>query len=139
MKEPSGKSEATPHVRLDKWLWAARFFKTRALAHEAVEGGKVLYNGQRTKPGKEVEPGALIRIRRGLDERTVTVLGVALQRGPATVAMQLYRETDESLRDREQRAELHRAMRTAQLPPARRPNKRDRRRLQEFMQQTQES
>src|SRR5690554_6954201 len=73
-------------VRLDKWLWAARFFKTRALAKEAIEGGKVRYNGARTKPGKVVEVGAELSIRQGWAERTVTVLGLSEQRRGAPEA-----------------------------------------------------
>src|SRR5690554_6609273 len=91
-------------VRLDKWLWAARFYKTRGLARAMIEGGKVHYNGQRTKPSKMMEVGATIRLRQGHDEKEVVVLALSEQRSKAEIAQQLYRETPDSLRKREQNA-----------------------------------
>ncbi len=88
-------------IRLDKWLWAARFFKTRSLAAEAVEGGKVYLNGNRTKPGHVVRTGDELKIRRGPYEWVVIVRGLSLQRGPASAAQLLYEETEESKRNRE--------------------------------------
>ncbi len=88
-------------IRLDKWLWAARFFKTRSLAAEAVEGSKVHLNGNRAKPGHAVRPGDELKIRRGPYEWVVIVRGVSLQRGSASQAQLLYDETEESKRDRE--------------------------------------
>lgn len=88
-------------IRLDKWLWAARFFKTRSLAAEAVEGGKVHLNGNRTKPGHVVRTGDELKIRRGPYEWIVIVRGLSLQRGPASQAQLLFEETEESKRDRE--------------------------------------
>lgn len=87
-------------VRLDKWLWAARFFKTRSVAAEAVEGGKVHLNGNRTKPSHVVRPGDGLRIRRGPYEWVVIVRGVSLKRGPASDAQLLYEEMEESKRNR---------------------------------------
>ena len=84
-------------VRLDKWLWAARFYRTRAIAKDMIEGGKVHYNGQRSKCSKIVEVGALLTIRQGLDEREVEVLELSDQRRGAPEAQQLYRETAESI------------------------------------------
>ena len=83
-------------MRLDKWLWAARFFKTRRLAVEAVEGGRVSVNGERAKPAKELRAGDTLSIRRPPFEHRVVVKGLALQRGSATVAATLYEETEES-------------------------------------------
>lgn len=88
-------------VRLDKWLWAARFYKTRAIARTMIEGGKVHYNGVRGKPSKIVEEGAEVRLRQGNDERTVTILMVSAQRQGATQAQALYCETPESITKRE--------------------------------------
>lgn len=122
-------------VRLDKWLWAARFFKTRTLAKEAIEGGKVSYNGQRCKPGRLVTCGAELQIRRGFEEMTVQVLGLSERRGPAKEAVLLYAETEESLTERERNREMRKILNTAQMPPKRRPTKRDRRRIQQFFDQ----
>lgn len=122
-------------VRLDKWLWAARFFKTRTLAKEAIEGGKVHYNGARTKPGKIVEIGARLKIRQGWDEREVEVLGLSEQRRAAPEAQKLYAELEESLRKREQAAWERRQFLTASMPPPRRPTKKQRRDIQRFREQ----
>ena len=121
-----------PRPRLDKWLWAARFYKHRELAREAVEGGKVLYNGQRSKPGRTVETGALVRIQRDREALTVLITGIAERRGSAEDASLLYTETEDSRAERLRMAEVNRALRMAQMPPARRPNKRDRRRIHQF-------
>jgi len=95
-------------VRLDKWLWAARLFKTRGLASEAVKGGKVSLNGNRPKPSREVKLGDRLQVRQGFDERELIVRGLSDRRGPASVAQQLYAETAESLQRREHEAELRR-------------------------------
>ncbi len=84
-------------VRLDKWLWAARFYKTRAVAREMIEGGKVHYNGQRTKPGKIVELHGIVKLRQGNDERTVEIMQISSQRKGAPEAQLLYCETIEVL------------------------------------------
>lgn len=97
MKE-MGRGE---QIRLDKWLWAARFFKTRSVAAEAVEGGKVQLNGNRAKPGHAVRAGDELKIRRGPYEWVVVVRGVSLKRGPASSSQSLYEETEESKRHRE--------------------------------------
>ncbi len=113
-------------VRLDKWLWAARFYKTRALAKEMIEGGKVHYNGQRTKCSKAVELGALIKIRQGYDEKVVEVLELSDQRRGAPEAQKLYRETEESKLKREESAKMRKELGSA---PAHRPDKKSRREL----------
>lgn len=121
-------------VRLDKWLWAARFYRTRALAREMVDGGKVHYNGQRSKPSKFVEVGAEIRLRQGVDEKTVTVLAISNQRKGASDAQLLYQESEESIEKREKLA-LARKQNTLTMPhPDRRPDKKERRHLIKFKQ-----
>lgn len=113
-------------IRLDKWLWAARFYKTRALAKDMIEGGKVHYDGQRTKCSKHVEVGAMIRLRQGYEEKTVEVLALSDRRRGAAEAQALYRETEESIREREQRAQDRKTQGSA---PDQRPNKKSRREL----------
>ncbi|MDG6895380.1 ribosome-associated heat shock protein Hsp15 [Volucribacter amazonae] len=123
-------NESDNNVRLDKWLWAARFYKTRTLAKEMIDGGKVHYNGQRSKPNKNVEIGAKIRLRQGNDEKEVEVLALSSQRRGAPEAQLLYQETEQSLIQREKMA-LARKMNV--MPhPDRRPNKKERRELIQF-------
>lgn len=130
MKDTSEKSDST--IRLDKWLWAARFYKTRAIAREMIEGGKVHYNGQRSKPSKTVEVGAEIRLRQGNDERTLHILAISGQRRSAAEAQTLYQETPESITNREKVA-LARKMNALTMPhPERRPDKKERRNLIKF-------
>lgn len=126
------KEKPVAAVRLDKWLWAARIYKTRALAREMIEGGKVHYNGQRSKPGKVVELNAALTIRQGNDERTIVVKGITEQRRPASEAVALYEETAESIEKREKMA-LARKMNALTMPhPDRRPDKKERRDLMRF-------
>ncbi|WP_273804291.1 ribosome-associated heat shock protein Hsp15 [Providencia rettgeri] len=121
-------------VRLDKWLWAARFYKTRSMAREMIDGGKVHYNGQRTKPGKIVELHALVKLRQGNDERTIEILEISSQRRGTPEAQLLYRETAESIEQREKIA-LARKMNALTMPhPERRPDKKERRTLLKFKQ-----
>ncbi|MDC9590269.1 ribosome-associated heat shock protein Hsp15 [Xenorhabdus sp. XENO-10] len=125
-------SDTDQAVRLDKWLWAARFYKTRSIAREMIEGGKVHYNGQRSKPSKLVELNAKIKLRQGNDEKTVTVLALSSHRRSATEAQQLYQETAESITNREKVA-LARKMNALTMPhPDRRPDKKERRTLIKF-------
>ena len=119
-------------VRLDKWLWAARFFKTRTLAKEAIEGGKVKYNGTRCKPGKSVDIGARLEIRQGWADKEVIVLDLSDRRKSAPEAQLLYRETMESEKKREEWSWQRKQLQRAHLPPARRPTKKQRRDLQKF-------
>ncbi|EKO3557928.1 ribosome-associated heat shock protein Hsp15 [Vibrio metschnikovii] len=121
-------------VRLDKWLWAARFYKTRALAREMVEGGKVHYNGQRSKPSKAVEIGAMITLRQGNEEKTVVIEQIAQQRRGAAEAQALYSETAESIVKRERQA-LLRKLNAHNPSPERRPDKKQRRDLLKFKHQ----
>jgi ribosome-associated heat shock protein Hsp15 len=118
------------HARVDKWLWAARFYKTRSLAAAALDGGKVELNGEKAKRGKAVRPGDQLRIRLGPYEHRITVLGIAAQRGPATVAATLFREDPASRETRERQQEQHRlAARMHGGLERGRPTKRDRRAL----------
>ena len=128
--------EATDNsaIRLDKWLWAARFYKTRALARSMIEGGKVHYNGQRSKPGKLVEVGAMLRIRQGHDEKEVRVLALSVQRLSAAQAQLLYAETDESIVKRKRNAEAHRLNALYAPHPDTKPDKKQRRDLMRFKQ-----
>ncbi|CAG9406550.1 Heat shock protein 15 [Providencia alcalifaciens] len=134
MKSLSTKQAPDVQVRLDKWLWVARFYKTRSIAREMIDGGKVHYNGQRSKPGKIVELGAMIKLRQGNDERTIEVLEISSQRKGAPEAQLLYRETVESLSQREKMA-MARKMNALTMPhPDRRPDKKERRTLLKFKQ-----
>lgn len=128
-------ADTEQRIRLDKWLWAARFFKTRTLAKEAIEGGKVHYNDQRCKPGKIVETGGRLRLRQGFQERTIIIDQISDRRRGAPEASLLYHETEESIREREEMAWQRKTMQAAQLPPARRPSKKDRRNIQRFKEQ----
>ncbi|HCW91201.1 MAG TPA: ribosome-associated heat shock protein Hsp15 [Marinobacter sp.] len=121
-----------PRVRLDKWLWAARFYKTRNLAKAAIEGGKVHYNNQRSKPGKLVETGARVTLRMGWQEKIVIVDSLSDRRRGAPEARALYHETEDSIKRNEDLAWQRKTMQAAQLPPARRPTKKDRRDIQRF-------
>lgn len=119
-------------VRVDRWLWAARFFKTRRLAADAIKGGKVSVNGVRAKPAKELRPGCEVRISKGSYEFVVTVQALAEQRGPAVEAQKLYRELESSIARRERVREQQRVAAAAMPQLDHRPDKRDRRRLAEF-------
>ncbi len=116
-----------PQVRLDKWLWAARFFKTRALAKTAVEGGKVHYNKARAKPSRTVEMGASIRLQLGWDEKTIIIREIHDKRRGAPEAQLMYEETPESIEKRLQRAEQRKGMNLSAQSPDHRPNKKERR------------
>lgn len=117
---------STGKVRLDKWLWAARLFKTRALAKTAIEGGKVQIGGQKAKAGKEISVGTVMTVRQGWDEKTLTVTGLSEQRRGASEAQQLYSETDDSIKQRLALAE-QRKMQAAGQYAHDKPNKKDRR------------
>jgi ribosome-associated heat shock protein Hsp15 len=125
-------ADTTMRVRLDKWLWAARFFKTRSLAKTAIGGGKVQIDGQRAKPGKEIEPGLTLTIHQGFEEKTVVVTALSEQRRGAAEAALLYTETPESLVLREQKAATRRAAREGIRYPDERPTKKQRRQIIKF-------
>ena len=117
-------------IRLDKWLWAARFFKTRRLATEAVQGGHVHVNGARVKPARPVLVNDELVITKGLFKFTIHILGLSDKRGSATIAQQLYKETDESIKHRED-LNLQRKNQTI-AAPAKRPDKRERAKIIHF-------
>jgi len=121
-------------MRLDKWLWAARFFKTRTLAVEAIEGGRVSVNGERSKPAKELKVGDTVSIRRPPFEHVVTVRELSDKRGPATVAATLFAETEES---RARRTVLAAEMKSLPQPRFKgRPTKKTRRDYERWLQQS---
>ena len=122
---------STDPLRVDKWLWAARLVKTRALAVEAVNGGRVHVNGQRVKPSKDVGPGDELEITVGPVRRTVIIRGTAPRRGPAKEAQELYEETPESIALRERHAEQAKLSRPPVPISGPRPTKRDRRRMEQ--------
>ena len=127
MESASPESPSTSSVRLDLWLWAARFFKTRALAKQAIETGKVDVGGQRAKASRAVRVGDALRIARGEEVFEVVVAGLDDVRGPAKVAQTLYTESDESRRWREATRAERAAARAGYQPPETRPDKRARR------------
>ena len=120
------------NVRIDKWLWAARFFKTRALAQKACDLGRIHSNGIQAKPARDVRVGDLLTVRNEGGEFLVEVLALSEMRGPAAVAQTLYRETETSKAARLKLAEAHKAMQEFAPLPEHRPSKRDRRRIIQF-------
>ncbi|MDP9500156.1 ribosome-associated heat shock protein Hsp15 [Bisgaard Taxon 45] len=135
MAKKYNAQEKEDDVRLDKWLWAARFYKTRTLAKEMIEGGKVHYNGQRTKPNKTVEIGGVIKLRQGNEEKEVEVVALSTHRRGAPEAQLLYQETEKSIEQRAKMA-IARKINALTMPhPDRRPNKKERRDLLKFKHQ----
>lgn len=130
---PRNNSETGIHkIRVDKWLWAARFFKTRSLAIEAIKGGKVSAQGIRVKPSKELQVGDCVTIRQGYAEKTVIVLALSNKRGPATQAALLYEETEESIQKREQQKSQRTIEPALHRTGSGRPTKRERRKIIKF-------
>jgi len=122
-------------IRLDKWLWAARFYKTRSLATEAIKGGKVHLNGHRVKPSHHIELGHKVRIKKESIEQTVIIKALSDKRGPASIAQTLYEETQQSIEQREKLTQERKAI-YAGMPQhtVRRPSKKDRRKIIRFKQ-----
>lgn len=127
-KAAAGQDQAAA-VRIDKWLWAARFYKTRSLARAMVEGGKVDYNGAKAKPSRTVEVGATIRLLQGFTRKEVVVKAISDVRGPAPVAATLYEETAESIARREEEQRLNQMNALLNPRPDTKPNKKERREL----------
>ena len=121
-------------VRIDKWLWAARFFKTRTLAKTAIEGGKVQLEGQRIKVSREISPGDRLRIRQGWDEREVVVKATSEQRRSAPIAQTLYEETEQSVSLRTRAAEARKAAGSL-ARPSQKPGKHERKALERLRKQ----
>ncbi len=120
-------------LRIDKWLWAARFFKTRSLAAKAVNGGKVRLNGSRVKAARGVTVGNQLSITRGNIEFNIQIMALNSYRRPAIEAQLLYEEDGESIRAREEQRQLRRLFNASHSTPATKPNKRDRRKIKEFV------
>ena len=125
-------------LRIDKWLWAARFYKTRSLATEAVSGGHVHVDGARVKPSREIKVGDRLVINKSPYRFEISVLGLSAKRGAAPVAQTLYEESDDSRQRREALAEQQRIERASNPAPSKRPDKRDRRRIIRFVNKNQQ-
>lgn len=125
-------TDPSARTRIDKWLWAARFFKTRSLATQAIERGKVLCNDERCKPARDIRPGDVLEIDNGSVRWQVKVLAITEVRGPAPVAQTLYAETETSQRRRMEESERHRLFREPAVEISGRPTKRDRRKIERF-------
>lgn len=128
-KKNNDSSTEKTGVRIDKWLWAARFYKTRSLARQMVEGGKVEYEGVRAKPSRNVELGAKIKLLQGYSRKEVIVKVISDVRGPASVAVTMYEETPESIARREEEARLNKLSALINPHPDAKPNKKERREL----------
>ena len=122
-------------LRIDKWLWAARFFKTRSIAKTAIEGGKVHLDGQRVKVSREISVGETLVIKQGWDEKEVVVLRLSADRGPAPVARELYEETAASIEKREREAQARKAAGGAVARPTQKPGKHQRKALERLRKQ----
>ncbi len=131
-KAKNEHSDDEDKIRIDKWLWAARFFKTRSLCKEAIDGGKIHCDGQRIKPSKEVTVGLVLTIRKDLDERIIVVKALSDQRRGAPEAALLYEETAESITEREKRAAERKAGLGSYIISHQRPSKKDRRHIHRF-------
>ena len=127
--------QTVPPVRLDKWLWAARFFKTRGIARDMVNSGKVQYNGQKAKPGKTVVVGAMLRVPAGWDHKEIEILGISDKRLSAPQAQDLYAETKQSIQKREANQAARKLSAFHSPKPDHRPDKKQRRQIIKFKQQ----
>lgn len=123
----------SPKVRIDKWLWAARFFKTRNQATQAVSGGKVHVNGARIRPARPVAVNDVLTISKNEISYTIIVRGISAYRRPAVEAQQLYEETEESRENRRRAQETRKLLGASHSAPAKRPSKRDRRKIRAFI------
>ena len=119
-------------MRIDKWLWAARFFKTRSLAKAAIENGKIHIDGNKSKPSRQIEVGNILTIRQGYDTKTVEVIALSEQRRGAPEAMLLYSETAESIEQRERQSAQRKAAHSSVISEGR-PNKKQRRQIHRFL------
>ncbi len=129
VKSSDNSTENKQSTRLDKWLWAARFYKTRAIAKQMIDGGKVFYNGQRSKASKIVEIGAIIKLAQGVDEKTITVLNILEKRQSAPIAQSMYQESDASIAKREENSIARKNNSFFAPHPDKKPDKKQRREL----------
>ncbi len=128
-------AQKTTSTRLDKWLWAARFYKTRSIARDMIQSGKVSYNNQRSKPSKLVEVGAMVTVRQGQDDKEVELLVISEHRRGAPEAQLLYQETITSIEKREKNSQLRKLNALESPHPERRPDKKQRRKIIQFKNQ----
>lgn len=128
-------AQKTSSIRLDKWLWAARFYKTRSIARDMIQSGKVSYNNQRSKPSKLVEVGAMVTVRQGQDDKEVELLIISEHRRGAPEAKLLYQETITSIEKREKNSQLRKLNALESPHPDRRPDKKQRRKIIQFKNQ----
>ena len=126
-------AETIDKIRIDKWLWTARFFKTRSQATQAVQGGKVHLNGQRVKPSRTVSVGDELKINKLEQLFEVTIKGINRFRRPAKEARELYDESEASIKNREDQSQMRRLISAPGAAPAKRPDKRDRRKIRQFI------
>lgn len=119
-------------IRVDRWLWAARFYKTRSLASEALKGGKISADGNTVKPSKEVQIGEILTIKKAYEKKTVKVMALSDKRGPVPQAQMLYQETEDSILQRQHQKDLRVASAALRLPGEGRPTKRERRKIIKF-------
>lgn len=131
-KQNTPENTKADTYRLDKWLWAARFYKTRAIAKQMIDGGKVFYNGQRGKASKAVVIGDIIRVRQGYDDKEVEVIALADRRRDATFAQTLYRETQDSIESRESTTLARKQGFLTNPSTTTKPDKKQRRKMREF-------
>jgi len=131
-KHPKSQTDTCLKVRADKWLWAARFYKTRSLASESIKGGKVSINGNRAKASRYTDIGDTVELRQGSDIKTIEVLALSDKRGPASAAQQLYRETEESIKKREKEKNMRKLAAVHSPHGEGRPTKRSRRQIHRF-------
>jgi ribosome-associated heat shock protein Hsp15 len=129
----SAMSENQLKIRIDKWLWAARFFKTRSTAAKAVQGGKVHLNDARVKPSRTVNVGDILIINRNEISFTIHICGLSRYRRPAPEARLLYEETEESVAKRDEQREMRKLLRASDNPPPKKPDKRERRKIRDFI------
>jgi len=123
---------AAQKLRVDRWLWAARFYKTRSLAAKAINGGHVHVNGSRVKPARTIQLGDELRITKGAYTFVVVVMALGEKRGPAALAQTLYNETESSIKNREQLRLESKLINKSAIAPSRKPDKRDRRKIRKF-------
>lgn len=131
-KKDQTQNNISQDIRLDKWLWAARFYKTRSIAKDMIDGGKVHYNNHRAKPSKIVELGAIIKLRQGSDEKIVEIIAISGQRRGAPIAQTLYKETEASIVQRDKNAQMRKLNAHYNPNPERRPDKKERRDILKF-------